>query len=79
MGIPAFGGARGRPVGSVARSVGRINGLGRRPGELYVGIPVLGGARGRPGELYVGIPAFGGARGWPVGRAEVSRINGLGW
>ena len=27
-----------------------INGLGRQPGELYVGIPALGGGRGGPEE-----------------------------
>ena len=32
----------------VAQSHGRINGLGRRPVQLYVRIPAFGGARGRP-------------------------------
>jgi len=31
-------------------SHGRIDGLGRRPGELYVGIPAFGGARGLAGR-----------------------------
>ena len=39
---------------SVARSVGRIHGLGWRPGELNVGISTFGGARGWPVGRAVG-------------------------
>ena len=39
---------RGGPEEGVTH--GRINGLGRQPGELYVGIPALGGGRGGPEE-----------------------------
>jgi len=36
------------PGGAAGSTVARSNGLGRRPGELCVGIPAFGGARGRP-------------------------------
>ena len=39
---------------AVARSVGRMNGLGQRPGGRYVRISALGGARGWPDGRAVG-------------------------